>query len=68
MKYKAMSRYYERNRGSAYSYLYRAAMGISAAVRLIILAVAFPFGDREVVRIASSKWGIVLKWALGKAT
>lgn len=68
MKYKAMSRYYQRNHGPVYAFFYRAAMGTSAAVRLIILAVAFPFGDREVVRIASSKWGIVLKWALGKAT
>jgi len=68
MKYKSMSRYYERNRGAVYAFFYRAAMGISAAARLLILGLAFPFGDREVVRVASSKWGIVLKWALGKGT
>jgi GT2 family glycosyltransferase len=68
MKYKAMSRYYERNHGAVYALFYRAAMGISAVARLLILGLALPFGDREVVRTASSKWGIVLKWALGKAT
>ncbi len=65
MRYRAMSRYYDRNRSAFYSHMYRFSMGLSAAGRLLLLAVAFPFVNREVFRAAFSKWSMVLKWALG---
>lgn len=66
MKYRAMQRYYDKNRGHFYALMYRSAMGLSAAGRLLLLALAFPFADKEVVRAASSKWSIVLRWAMGR--
>jgi len=45
--------------------MYRLAMGATAAGRLIVLAMIFPFGKRESVRSASGKWSAVMKWALG---
>ncbi len=65
MKYRAMVRFYRMSHGWLYSALYQAAMGASAALRLVLLALAFPFSDREIVRSASSKWSTVLKWSVG---
>ncbi len=62
---KAMLRYYYKNRSPLYGFLYRAAMGGAAAGRLLLLGMMFPFGDRDVIRTASSKWNTVLKWAIG---
>lgn len=65
MKYKAMLQFYVKSRGRFYSSMYRAAMGLAAAGRLVLLALAFPFADREVIQAASAKWGAVFKWAFG---
>jgi GT2 family glycosyltransferase len=61
---KAMVRYYRKNYGAGYAATYRAAMGASAAFRLFLLALMFPFLDREVFDAASSKWSTVLRWAM----
>ncbi len=66
MKYRAMQRYYDKNRSPFYALMYRAAMGASAAGRLLLLKLAFPFVDKDIIRAASSKWAIVLRWALGR--
>jgi N-acetylglucosaminyl-diphospho-decaprenol L-rhamnosyltransferase len=66
MKYRAMLRFYKKTRGQLYGEAYRTAMGLSAAGRLVVLALAFPFGDRDSVRSASAKWNAVLKWAVGR--
>jgi len=66
MKYRAMLRFYKKTRGGLYGDMYRMAMGASAAGRLILLGLAFPFGDREFVRSASAKWNAVLKWAVSR--
>jgi N-acetylglucosaminyl-diphospho-decaprenol L-rhamnosyltransferase len=66
MKYRAMLRFYKKTRGQLYGDAYRTAMGLSAAGRLVVLALAFPFGDRDSVRSASAKWNAVLKWAVGR--
>jgi hypothetical protein len=63
---KAMLRYYTTNYGPFYAGMYRAAMGASAAFRLFLLALIFPFTDREVFDAASSKWSTVLRWAMGR--
>jgi GT2 family glycosyltransferase len=65
MMCRAMSKYYDKNRSPLYSGMYRYSMGISAAGRLLLLALAFPFVNREVFRAAFSKWGIVLRWVFG---
>jgi N-acetylglucosaminyl-diphospho-decaprenol L-rhamnosyltransferase len=65
MTYKAMLRFYRTSRGRMYAAAYRAAMGLAAAARLALLAIMFPFGDRDGIRCAAAKWSTVLKWALG---
>jgi GT2 family glycosyltransferase len=70
MKYRAMVRYYRKTRGPFYEFLYRTAMGASALGRLLLLALAYPFGnllfDRKSLKIAADKWTAVLKWAVGR--
>ena len=63
---KAMLRYYSKNYGAWYAGMYRAAMGASAAFRLFLLALMYPFMDRESFDAASSKWSTVLRWAMGR--
>jgi len=65
MKYRAMRRYYRKTRGPVYESMYRAAMGGSAAVRLILLACAYPLGNRKAIKDTAEKWRAVLKWAVG---
>lgn len=65
MTHNAMMRFYRMSRGRMYAALYRAAMGFAATVRLVLLAMMFPFGDRQGIRFAVAKWSTVLKWALG---
>jgi len=65
MTYKAMLRFYRKSRGQAYAAAYRVAMGLAAVARLILLAMMFPFGDREGIRFAAAKWSAVLKWTIG---
>lgn len=56
-------------RGPVYAAAYQGTMFLIAAVRLTILALAFPFamvaGKRGALRNASSKWFSVLRWAAG---
>jgi|SRR5271163_3210695 len=65
MKYEAMLCFYRRNRGSLYGLLYRTAIGLSAAGRLMLLALVFPFGDKKTIRSIAGKWGTVLRCAIG---
>jgi N-acetylglucosaminyl-diphospho-decaprenol L-rhamnosyltransferase len=65
MTYQAMLRFYQIRRGPVYGAAYRVAMGSAAAIRLILLAMMFPFGDRGDIRLAAAKWSAILKWAIG---
>jgi GT2 family glycosyltransferase len=67
MKYRAMRQYYARNKSRTYAVLYRAAMGLVAAIRLILIAVLQGtfFGKRDAFKGAKAKWVTVLKWSLG---
>jgi hypothetical protein len=71
MQYRAMGLYYAKNHGRAYATIYRAAMGVSAFARLVMLALAFPLGNilwsRQSVCLATQKWRAILKWSLGLA-
>jgi len=64
MKHRAMLMYYRMIGGPVYGLLYRVTMGLSALVHLAILAVVFPFGDKEAVRLKTDKWKTVLRWSL----
>lgn len=65
MTYRAMLKFYRRTRGSMYAAAYRFAMGCAAVVRLIVLALMFPFGDRPSIRWTAVKWHTILKWSIG---
>lgn len=65
MTYRAMAQFFRSSRGPAYGAAYRAAMGFGAAVRLILLAMIFPFGDKQSVQWSAAKWSTILKWAIG---
>lgn len=65
MRYRAMLRYYYNTHSPFYGSIYRASTVAVAVTRLILVALAFPFADKELCRVASSKWGATLMWALG---
>jgi GT2 family glycosyltransferase len=65
MTYRAMLKFYRTHRGRAYGAAYRFAMGSAAFVRLILLALMFPFGDKRGIRWAAAKWSTILKWSIG---
>jgi GT2 family glycosyltransferase len=65
MTYRAMLKFYRMSRGRLYGAVYRVAMGSAAALRLIVLALMFPFGDKTGIRWTAAKWSTILKWSLG---
>jgi N-acetylglucosaminyl-diphospho-decaprenol L-rhamnosyltransferase len=69
MRYRAMRRLFGKTRGRLYGSMFRAAMGCAALGRLILLALAYPFGNivwkRKSLRVAMQKWKVILKWAIG---
>jgi N-acetylglucosaminyl-diphospho-decaprenol L-rhamnosyltransferase len=65
LKHRAMRRLFRKMRGRPYEWMYRAAMGCVALGRLSILAVMFPFGDRESLRHSADKWKTILRCAIG---
>ena len=62
---RAMLRYYRMSRGHVYGTAYRFAMGFAAVIRLTLLTMMFPFGNRQSIRWSVAKWCIILKWAIG---
>lgn len=65
MTYRAMVRFLRISRGRMYGAAYQASMGFAALVRLMLLAMMFPFGDRQSVQWSAAKWTTILKCALG---
>jgi N-acetylglucosaminyl-diphospho-decaprenol L-rhamnosyltransferase len=65
MTYRAMLKFYQKSRGRLYAAAYRLAMGFAAVIRLALLSMLLPFGDRQGTRWAIAKWSTILKWALG---
>jgi len=69
MKFRAMGQFYVKNHGRAHAAMYRAAMGACALVRVVIMALGYPFGvllrKKDALRAALEKWTVVLKWACG---
>jgi GT2 family glycosyltransferase len=70
MKYKAMVLYFRKTRGSFYEWLYRAAVGSVAVLRVLLLTAMMPFGnvfwDKESLSFSFDKWQAVLRWAFGQ--
>jgi N-acetylglucosaminyl-diphospho-decaprenol L-rhamnosyltransferase len=66
MRYRAMTLYYRKTRGRSYEAMYRTAMVGVAVGRLSLLALMYPFGDKQSVRNAFEKWKVVLNWAIGR--
>lgn len=69
MKYTAMRRMFDKNRGRLYGSLFRAAVGCAAVGRIILLALAYPLGNilwnRQTIQTAMRKWKVILSWAIG---
>lgn len=65
MTYRAMLKFYRMSRGNLYGAAYRIAMGCAAVLRLMVLAVMFPFGDKLRIKWTAAKWSTILKWSLG---
>jgi hypothetical protein len=65
MIYRGMLQFFGISRGKTYGAAYRVAMGVAAIIRLILLAMMFPFGSRQEIRWATAKWSTILKWAIG---
>jgi len=70
MKYKAMLLYFRKTRGRSHEWLYRAAVGSVAVLRVLLLMVMMPFGNvlwnKESLTFSFNKWKAVLKWAFGQ--
>jgi GT2 family glycosyltransferase len=70
MRHQAMLEYHRKTRGLVYKSMYRAAIGCTAAVRLVILTLMFPLGnivwERKSLKASTAKWKAVLNWALGR--
>jgi GT2 family glycosyltransferase len=65
MTHRAMLRFYRKNRGRVYETGYRVAIGIAAFMRVIVLAIMLPFGDRARIRWAVSRWSMIFRLACG---
>jgi len=65
MKWKAVPRFCEKNRGHLYALLFRISMTCAATVRLVIISSAAFFGNmlvnKESLKSASAKWAVILK-------
>jgi GT2 family glycosyltransferase len=69
MKFRSIQRFCAKTRGQVYGRVYKAAMGGSAFGRLLLIALvsALPgvWRDKRTLSQTASKWGAVLKWAVG---
>lgn len=72
MKYRAMGQLFGKMGGPAYAWSYRTAIGTAAVIRLLILAIAYPFGNmlgkKQTLRETMRKWNVILRWAIGIQT
>lgn len=65
MKFKAILQFCRKTRGPLYAGIFRVAIGMVAASRLLLIALAFPFVSDKAFRPVFSKWRAILKWAAG---
>jgi N-acetylglucosaminyl-diphospho-decaprenol L-rhamnosyltransferase len=65
MKFRSILHFCKKTRGAVYSWLFRFTLAVTAFCRLILIAVAFPFGKAATLKAVFSKWRAVLKIAVG---
>jgi len=68
MRYRAMSHLLRKTRGRFYGVIYRLAMAGTAMGRLLMLGIAFVFGNvlghEKSLRPSIAKWLTILRWAV----
>jgi len=66
-KFRSLSQFWTKTKGTFYGGVYRMVIGIVALVRMMILGVVFPFGSlfRKNPGGSFSKWLAVFRWAAG---
>jgi GT2 family glycosyltransferase len=65
MKFRSILHFCKKTRGSVYSSLFRFTLAVTAFCRLVLIAIAFPFGKAATLKSVFSKWRAVLRIALG---
>jgi GT2 family glycosyltransferase len=65
MKFKAIIKFCRKTRGAMYSQLFRLSLGITALLRLLFVALAYPFANTLRLRSVFSKWRTILKLVVG---
>jgi hypothetical protein len=69
MQRQAILQFCRITRGRIYAEAYRAVTVLNALVRLVVLAMMYPFrklaAEKQLVHSTSDKWVGVLKWGLG---
>jgi GT2 family glycosyltransferase len=69
---ESMALFFAKTKGRGYSWLYKNAIGLSALLRLLLIAAATPFRRSEFHRqrlaMASRKWSKLLRWSMGSTS
>jgi GT2 family glycosyltransferase len=65
MKFRSILHFCRKSRGSLYSGIFRLSLAGAAFCRLVLIALAFPFGKAKTLKSVFSKWRAVLRIALG---
>jgi GT2 family glycosyltransferase len=65
MKFRAILRFCEKTRGALYSQLFRISLAMVACLRLLLIAIAIPFGNAKALKSIFAKWRAVLRTAMG---
>jgi hypothetical protein len=65
MKFMSILQFVIKSRGRFYGASFRLAVGFAALIRLLAIAVAFPFINRKAGQSMISKWWVVFNWAFG---
>jgi len=68
MKFKAILKFCRKTRGPVYNQLFRLSLGVAALLRLLFVALAYPFANTRRLRAVFSKWRAILKLAVGGDT
>jgi N-acetylglucosaminyl-diphospho-decaprenol L-rhamnosyltransferase len=68
-KFNSISKFFRKTRGPVYAGCYRLAMGVVAAVRLVILSIMLLTSSlirgRQSIKGSMVKWSAVLRWSAG---
>lgn len=72
MQRNSILKFCQKTRGRVYAWMYRAAVGVAALFRVMVIALLYPvrkvIGGQEGLRFALGKWAAVFRWAIGLNT